>query len=62
MPFTFVLLGICMLLAMIYLSFNQLKKINFKWSSNSVKLDNIEDKYDRLRSSLSDLKVIFFLF
>lgn len=57
MPVTFILLGICILLAMIYLSFNQLKKINFLYWNSSSKLDLIEEKYDRLRSSLSDLKV-----
>ena len=58
MPVTIILLGICILLAMIYLSFNQLKKVNFLYWNSSTKLDLIEEKYDRLRSSLSDLKVI----
>ena len=58
MPVTFILLGICILLAMIYLSFNTLKKVNFLYWNSSTKLDLIEEKYDRLRSSLIDLKVI----
>ena len=56
MAFTYVLLGVSLILVALYLSFNSLSSLKQKWIKKS-QLDVMEDRYDVLRESYRELKV-----
>lgn len=56
MSLTFGLLGISLVLVALYLSFNSLAKAK-KYISKSSQMEKLEDRYDQLRSTYSELKV-----